>query len=176
MSTFRFGTPFIGTTPNYTVFEDDGTMVMYGDAVVWDDLRIPGLAVKLGASAPDLESFLGNLWLYSFDGGTTQEQVFFTCQLPHSYEEGTDISPHVHWAPSTGATGTVIWHLEYSWGNIYGAMSSPASVSVSQAASGTTWTHQMAVLPVLSGTGKTISSMLVCRLYRNPGQTVTLRF
>lgn len=155
---------------NYTAVEADGTLEFNGDATVWDDLRIPGLSVKLGASAPDLVAFLGagNLKAYAFDGGATSEEVHFTIQLPHSYKEGTDITPHVHWSPTTANAGNVQWFLEYSWANIDATFPAVTTINVIDAASGTAWDHQMGVMSAITGTSKTISSMLVCRLYRDP--------
>lgn len=156
---------------DYSVFEDDGTLRMEGDAKVWDDLRIPGLSVAKGASAPDLISWLGagGLMVNGFDGNATSEQVFFTCQLPHSYKQGSDIEPHVHWGPVNANAGNVKWFLEYSWANIDGTFPAITTISIVDAASGTAWDHQVAPFSTITGTGKMISSMLVCRLYRNPG-------
>lgn len=140
--------------------------------VRWDDLRIPGLSVRTGASAPDLVAFGASesLAVLSFDGVNTTEQVFFTVQLPHSYKEGTALSPHVHWTPTSTAAGNVIWNLEYSWQNINGTFPTATTTisTTAQAAGGTPWVQKIAEFSDIVGTGKLISSMLVCRLYRNP--------
>lgn len=136
---------------------------------VWEDLRIPGMSVGAGASAPDLITFIsGGLIVYGFDGGTTSEQVYFQVQMPHSWKSGTDIKPHIHWSPINTNAGNVKWFLEYSWQDIDGTYSAPTIISVTDAAGGTAWKHIVSNFPDISGTGKNISSILVCRLYRNP--------
>jgi hypothetical protein len=137
---------------------------------VWDDLRVPGLATALGATSPDLISFLaaGGLEVLGFDGNATLEQVFFTVQLPHTYKQGTDIYPHVHWSPVNTNAGNVVWQLEYTWVNIDGTFPASATITVTDAASTTAWSHQVAPFAAITGTGKEISSMLVCRLFRDP--------
>lgn len=139
--------------------------------VVWDDLRIPGLQVKVGATAPDLISFLGSgdLKIYGFNGAATTEIVYFAIQLPHSYQQGAEVIPHIHWSPTNTDSGNVKWQLEYSWANFendtYG---SPTTISIIDAASEVAWKHQVANFPAISGTGKRISSILICRLFRDP--------
>lgn len=154
---------------------DSGETLTFVDTV-WDDLRIPGEALGRAASAPELATFgpSGSLQAYTFDGddagGLTLEQVYFSIQLPHNYKQGTAIYPHVHWTPTTAGTGNVEWFLEYSWSNRTDAFTAPLTISGVGAASGAAWTHTMTnigTMPI-DGTGKTISSMLECRLYRDP--------
>ena len=140
---------------------------------VWDDVRVPGLAVKLGSSSPDLVAFLGagGLKVYAFDGGVTTEEVHFTIQFPHTYKCETDIEPHVHWAPTTNDAGNVVWQLEYTWINIGGTFGAAATIaSTPAAAGGTAWVHKYAEFAAIAGSGKgvNVSSMLVCRLFRDP--------
>ena len=161
----------IGDATNYTTIESDGTIEFNGDATVWDDLRIPGSQVQKGASAPDLVAFLGagNLLVNAFDGGALTEQVYFNVQLSHSYKEGSDITPHVHWSPTNANAGNVKWQLEYTWQNINGTFPAVTTITVVDATDTTAWKHHIAGFSAITGTGKTISSMLVCRLFRNPG-------
>jgi hypothetical protein len=137
---------------------------------VYDDVRVPGSATQNGVSAPDLISFhsSGNLQILAFDGGGTIEQVYFQIQMPHSYKEGSLIYPHVHWTPTTSGSGNVKWNLEYTWVNVNETFPTPVTVTAVQAASGTAWKHQVVGFGSIDGTSKKISSMLVCRLYRNP--------
>lgn len=141
------------------------------DQIVWDDLRIPGSSVRLGASAPDLVAFLGagGLLVSAFDGNATLEQIYFTIQLPHGYKLGSNITPHVHWTPTTAGAGNVKWNLEYSWSNTGSAFPGSTTISVTDAASGTAWEHTKAFFPAIVGSAITdVSSMLVCRLFRDP--------
>lgn len=161
---------FMGGTLNAIRIDKGGELTMLGEATVWDDLRIPGLSVALGASAPDLAAWLaaGNLRVLRFNGNATSEQVFFTVQMPHGYKEGSDIIPHVHWGPVNGDAGNVRWNLEYSWTNFDTVFPNGTIIAVVDAADGTAWKNQVADFPPISGSGKTLSSMLVCRLFRDP--------
>ena len=87
----------------------------FGDVAVyhaiWDDLRFPAQAIgRSGAAAdPDPDTTTG---LYLFDAAST-ESLLGVAQMPHSWREGSVISPHVHWQKTTSAGGNVLWRLEY---------------------------------------------------------------
>lgn len=157
-----------GSTDNTTV-ASDGTISFSGAATVWEDVRV-SLQSRGTSSAPIFSSFLGGLYAWSFEDGTT-DMLYFEVQMPHSWKEGTRIYPHVHWVgPASDASNTVVWNLEYLWVNINSIYSTPTTnVSSNATAPGTAYTHVMTNIPVngIDGTGKTISSILVCRLSRN---------
>lgn len=136
---------------------------------VWDDITVPTSAItRLGTTDPDWANLNGGLYALAFDGGGTRdEEVFFVVQVPHSYKEGTDLEMHIHWGPEDGTAGNVRWCMEYSWQNIEGgAFPASTTVCVNAAADGTADAHQYDDIADITGTSKTISSMLVCRLYR----------
>lgn len=138
----------------------------------WDDLRIAATAQKIGGSSPTWGQFpftgSHGLKTWVFPNSGTAD-VHFDFQLPHGWWQGTDIKPHIHWAPSSTNTGNIKWFLEYAWANYLGVFTStPATISVIQAASGTIDKHDIAAFDAIDGTGKELSSVLVCRLYRNP--------
>jgi hypothetical protein len=167
------GTTRIGTTANYSEFEADGTLEFVGDATVWDDLRVPISSIKrLGFTDPAWVQFkddgAGSTGVYAlaFDSGT-DEEVFFTAQIPHSYDEGTDIYPHVHWTPSDGNAGNVVWGLEYTWQNINGTFGNTTIITVTDSTDATDRKHLYAAFAAINGAGMTISSILVCRLFRD---------
>ena len=142
-------------------------------AVGWDDLRIDVTAgTKGNLNPPDLATFRDGLVLTAFADNAT-EQVYFDVQMPHSWNK-TAIRPHIHWSPgnSTG-TGSVVWGLEYSWanpvaepGNVFPAST---TLSVTQAADGVAYKHQIAQWSEIDATGKRESSVLVCRFFRDGG-------
>jgi hypothetical protein len=101
--------------------------------------------------------------------------MYFVVQLPHTWVEGTALMPHIHWVASeTGATGPTVprWGLQYCWLNIgetftayttiYGATAVPNEVLVK---------NRQYLTPLGTGgmdaTGKTLSSMLICRVFRD---------
>lgn len=158
---------------DYSEFEADGTLKFVGAATVWEDIRVPVSSIKrLGFSDPDWVQFAddgaGSTGVYAlaFDD-TIDEEVYFACQIPHSYKEGTDIVPHIHWAPSDGNAGNVTWKLEYTWANIDGTYGNTATAVVTDSTDATSHKHLRADLTTIAGAGKTMSSILMCRLYRD---------
>ena len=159
------------------VVETDGTMRVDNAATVWDDLRV---TLDNGSDAARLGSLTGldgpQIW---FCRNTGVDAMSFTVQLPHSYMEGTRIYPHLHWAPKTSTTGNVEWNLDYSWVN-YNSVTPevfPGITTSIVVATGpfTANTHLITSLTAgnagIVGTGKKISSILICRIWRNSADT-----
>lgn len=138
------------------------------DNLYYDDFRVPATAVN----PPGLISDPGwddtNVgWL--FDANST-EQLQVIVQLPHSWAEGSDIEPHVHWQPTTTNTGNVLWRMEYKWVNIDDVDPGTfTTVNQTQAGSGAVNTHQLMSFGTISGAGKTASSIISIKLSRVGG-------
>ena len=103
----------------------------------WDDLRFPAQGINpIGsASPPGVETSTG-LLLFS---GTGTEVIAGIAQMPHAWEEGTPIMPHVHWSKTTSVTGDVLWQLDYEVvqnGDV-AAMTYPNQLQVSTPVDGT---------------------------------------
>lgn len=151
-----------------------GTLRLVGDATTWDDFRVEASIVKPGATAPSYKAFgpSGNLQALMFEAGH-HDEAMFEMQMPHNWKLGTNIYPHVHWTPTTADAGNVVWELEYAWCNIGDAFGAPSNMaSDATAAGGIAWMHKLTYLKsggnnYIDGTGKTLSSMLVCRIHRN---------
>jgi len=147
-----------------------------GDTV-WDDLRVPALSVRVPATGgPDFEQFHSNatgtstgVFLYWFDPGSV-EQIYFVAQMPHSWK-GTPIHPHVHWSPAADTTGTVSWGLEYTWAGINedfpGTQIIYGNSVIGDDQSPNQYHHYLTSLPVVTGSVSGVSSMIVCRLFRD---------
>ena len=169
-SSAKFGNVDAG---NYVDIDSDGNIELLGNATVWDDLRVPvNDLTAAGNNDPTQFNWLGNLIEMAFSA-TIMNELFFEVQIPHSYKEGSTIYPHVHFRPTkTEAGGTrVRWGLEYVWQNV--GEVAPASTT-------TIYTtnimpnedlvdkkHYKSVFSGISGTGKTISSVLSCRIFRD---------
>ena len=162
---------WLGDYPNnYFETEKDGTAVFHGNATVWDDLRVPVTSAKPGNVLPEFGAFLaaGGLKTWLFDGGGRAEEIHFTVQLPHGYKVGTDLTPHVHWTPTDTGVGNVRWSLEYTWIDIDGTFGASTTIHTVDAASTTAWEHLRIDFATIDGSAITgISSMLVCRLFRD---------
>jgi hypothetical protein len=98
-------------------------------------------------------------------------EVFFTLQMPHSWKEGSDIYPHVHWVPESdlGVGEAVEWGLEYTWASIGSTFGDTTIISsdVPEIPNPTTGTHELTRLGTIDGSGETLSSMIVCRVFRD---------
>jgi hypothetical protein len=163
---------------NNTTIENDGTIMFNGAATVWDDLRV-SFASRSTGSAPTMTAFAGGTTLYEWAYTANASDKFLYCevQLPHSWKEGTRIYPHIHWTSSSTNSGNVVWNMDFSWQNVLGTPGTYGSTTlatITAAASGVSWRHQINNLQVsgtdgIDGTGKTISSILVCRIWRDGG-------
>lgn len=155
---------------NYTSVESDGTIKFNGNATIWQDINVAGVELGAGAASPDLIAVNGTvLQVRAFDGGATTEELFGVIELPHSYREGSDITAHVHWMPTTTGAGNVKWNIDYQWVNAGDTYANTVTtVSATAAASTTAWDGTNTDIATITGTGKTISSHFMFRLYRNP--------
>jgi len=163
----------VSSTPIVRV-DEDGTnytdlnqgVWMYGDHTVWEDLRVPLTQTKVGANA--LPHFDETNVGYLFPQDDTAEILYTIVQMPHSWAEGTDISPHIHWEQS--ASDNVTWKIDYKWIDV--GETTPAGFTtltldtlVKTYSSGDL--HQISNGSDISGSGHTISSILLIKLYRD---------
>lgn len=168
--------------------EADGTFRLNGDATVWDDLMVyPDATTKSGSYSPTWTRFAQNgssqgvfLWMFS---NTTEQELYFTIQIPHGYKLGSSIYPHVHWTTISGTpSGTnVVWGLEYTMIKIGGTFNSTTTLMTSNTIItpiGTptgTKQHLITAFGAISGgtapNDIDVSTVLVCRLYRMVGDT-----
>lgn len=133
----------------------------------WDDIVIPPGALGGGASSPDLITLVSNISAYAFDGGGTLEQLYGSFEIPHDYKEGTDLRPHIHWTPTTAGAGNVVWNLEYSLAARSGTFGASTTVTATDAAAGAL-IHNAEEFTSISGSGITIGTVIMFRLYRDP--------
>jgi len=144
----------------------------------WEDLRIvPGAFIFAGATDPVL-----NNWQPGGAGATFKvyvfanaDEVFFTCQVPHSWREGTELRPHIHWTPRNRGVAeagkTVAWKLDYSIASPDGVFLASSTVDLTDACSGVDDMHEFSVSGSIPGTGLIVSAILMGRLYRDAGDT-----
>ncbi len=165
-----------GGTTNYTEIKDNGTVRLHGEAETWEDIRIvPGAFEFAGNADPSLQS-----WQPGGEGITFKiykfkiaDEVFFSVQLPHNYKEGSVLEAHVHWTPADRGNeengNDVSWRIGYTWANKEDAFSSALTATLTpDTCAGIDDQHEKTLSTALLGaTGKTISSMLVCKLWRS---------
>ena len=146
------------------------------EETVWDDLLInSGLFKFAGSNDPTWRD-----WQPAGSGTTFKvlkfeknDEIFFSCQMPHTYKNGSDIRVHVHWTPCDRGVAesgnSVGWKIDLSWASINtGSFPASTTYDMQSVCTGTNDYHEVGALlsPYIDGTGQTISSMLICRLYR----------
>ena len=143
-------------------------------APVWDDLRFPAQGINPSgqAAAPSVDrtAFPGTL-LFS---NTVANLIAGVAQMPHAWNRGTEIHPHLHWSKTTNAAGGVVWEWCYSIadvGGTFGAYSAwlPAESKVPD--SNTASKQALDVFPWLDMTGYKESTMICWQVRRNPDAT-----
>lgn len=84
----------------------------------WEDQQLNFVATGTGGTPATKTVYRGELELFTFTAGGI-DQIGGALELTHSYQEGTPLVLHVHWATnSTDATGgNILWAYEYSLAN-----------------------------------------------------------
>lgn len=149
-------------------YVDESIAAIPAEGTYWDDLRAPVNMAKLrGTADPTWTDAVGGQTLM-FPPAQMKE-IYFILQLPHSYIEGTDIVPHVHWVYGANTVGeSCRWGLEYWWNEDGVFLGGPTTIYVN-----TPLSNNDAVMPfttsfaAIDGTGHTISSIINCRIFRD---------
>jgi len=144
------------------------------DGERWDDLRSPATAINPPGvvSDPDFETTSG---LPLFDSSRT-EILFILQQLPHSWKEGSAISPHIHWQKTTSDSGNVLWRMRYKHAPVNDVMdadwSDPVDVLTTVAGTEDTDTagkHLITSFGTIDMAGRKISHIILYELSRIGG-------
>lgn len=143
------------------------------DTVVYDDLWPTSTDPGSGAAAPAYTAYNGNLKGWEFVGtGVLVKELQAKWQFSHKYKEGTDCVPHIHLAvPNDGTGGDIKMYFEYTWTNIDGTIGGTATISGTLTiAASAGLLHKKLIFnsAAISGSGKTISSIISARIYRDP--------
>lgn len=167
------GALYFGGTTNGIKVNKGGELTLLGTATVFDDVYPSSVTIGSGGSAPSFTAYNGNLRAYEFLGsGATTKELNMGFQIPHSYKEGSDIIPHIHiYIPDDGTGGVIKYYCEYTWTNIdqTGTVATTTiSGTITRAANAGINNNAILSFGTVTGTGKTISSVFMCRIYRNP--------
>lgn len=154
----------------------NGWVWLDAPAQAFEDLRV---TLDRGNDA----TAIGYVWgtngpqVWYFRANNTVEAMSFIVQLPHSWREGTTIYPHIHWFPKNSSDGTkkIQWNFEWSWANPNEPFPTYTTYNIVADVPATAYTHVITPLTPnntgLDGTGKSISSILICRIWRNSALT-----
>lgn len=105
------------------------------------------------------------VFCYAFDSGV-REEVFFTAQMSHAYKYGTQMRPHLHWAPSDDSSGSVVWGLEYTIAPFGSAFGTTVINTCTAEAGGVAYEHTYASLGQMDPQNS-LSFMIVGRIFRD---------
>ncbi len=108
------------------------------------------------------------VFTYYFDKDASQE-LFFSAELPHSWQEQTESKWQVHYIRPTHDTGTVVWGLEYSWTNTDEQFSNTKTIYVYDTAVSKNDINTVSSFNLPDVDGKKINSEMVCRIFRDSG-------
>ncbi len=145
--------------------------------VVWDDYVTPlGPNNWNGVSNnPTLTKLFddgsGSQGVYGFVF-TNGDEAIITIQMPHKWKEGTTIYPHIHFMCTSDVDPTDKFGIEfeYTWADINEDFTANSTLSTIDVETGvdTDNMHRIANVTVagISGSGHTISSVLLCRIKR----------
>lgn len=158
----------IGDGTNYTEFEADGTIAFSGTATVFDDLRVNLANVKAPASDSPNWTLYKSCELPAYSA-TATNTLYFNAQLPHTYKQGSDLVFHMHVIYPNANAGNSVWRLTYSWANVDGTFPSETTETLTFASPVAGDTNKIHAFTTISGTGKTMSSVLICSLTRLGG-------
>jgi hypothetical protein len=177
------GKIIIGSAADHTYFIKDGSLRMEGAATTFTDLNVPVNATTRGGTKdPDLNRLLrdaGNtsqgVFAFDFDK-STEEELYFMVQMPHSWKVGSTIYPHVHWTANNNVGSDVVrWGMEYSWSNVGSSFGNTTIIygetPIAAASPVTSLMHTITPLGGITASGKTLSSALVCRIFRDADHT-----
>jgi len=138
--------------------------ITYGDTY-WDDMKFPFSRTKRGSS--DLPHFdCTNIGLL-FPQNDATEIVYMIGQMTHAWKEGTSIYPHIHYIQTSASIP--VFKLSYRWYNNGDTVPSYTTITSTTLAFAYTSGSILQILkfPVIVGTGKTLSSILDMKVYRD---------
>ena len=133
--------------------------------VRWDDMRAPASLINPAGSIapPSISTGDGSL---VFSKG---KAISIWFQLPHSWREGSNIVPHIHWTKTTTEAGYPNFKIKYKWGNVgdvIPAFSSLISGTLEVSDSNTIDKQALISFGEIPSIGKKISSMICIYLER----------
>lgn len=136
-------------------------------ASYWDDLTFPAVPSLRGVN--DKPDFSYTQMGLLFPQNDTSEYIIVNVPLPHRWKEGSTIFPHVHIQQIHA--GPPVFKMDYRWTNI-GDDPGVSWTTYTMSTLAKTYTsgtiHQLVTNATgISGAGKTISSQLQLKLYRD---------
>lgn len=173
LTTGQFCTDSLGPFPR------NGDVIQYNSTSTnWEN--VPGLYgyqtgdLNLGRTAgnrPTRQIIRNNLQAWSHTNSFMTELLFNT-QIPHDYEEESDVYVYVHMINSNAGAAlpnaNVQWGFEYSWVNLNAVQAVSTTISSPIiSVVGAQYTNLFFEFPAISGVTKDITSSLNGRIFRD---------
>lgn len=137
-----------------------------------DLIPLPVTANKGVAAPPDVTGYNGGTLAAMEFPNNAVKAYYSGWQLPHGWDLGSAVYPHLHLFVPAGTTGDIKFVMYYSWVNINEEEGAEANVyGIRTIASGAV-NNGNAMLDIdsatIDATGKTMSSILMARFVRDP--------
>lgn len=156
---------FIGDLTNNLEITPSSVFKLNGTATVWDDLLQSATSGKQGSNYKPEFDYTDLAALFPQNNAT--EMLYYNIQFPHYWKEGSVIYPHVHFLQNQNVNPT--FKIDYRWLQLGEAIPSwNTYIMATTVATYTSGTISQIVYgnAGISGAGKTISSILQVKLYR----------
>lgn len=82
----------------------------------WDDLYSE-IHEGTGAAALTYEGYRDTGFNIRFFRHNQNDNIFMTYQMPHMWNTGTSVYPHMHYVPMSSGSGNAIFEFSYCWTN-----------------------------------------------------------
>ena len=96
-----------GGLTDYTEFEADGSMLMVGDATVFDDLSLSTIAIQVQGTG--LSNNTTEVQTEFTQAANLSDYLYGSTQITHAWLIGSDLYPHLHWMQTTAVCQTGCW-------------------------------------------------------------------
>lgn len=99
----------------------------------WDDLRFPAQGINPAGAvdAPTVDTTLTDYPGTLLFSGAADNVIAGVAQLPHAWQAGTAVRPHLHWSKPVGSASAADWVFYYrilgSPGDAHGALVGPVA-------------------------------------------------
>lgn len=160
----------------------EGVLVSYinnsvGEAQ-WNDF-IPQVTILAGGvNAPARTAIPGFTSLdgYGFIGtGVQVNELNTTFEIMHDYQQGTDLSIHIHWCGENNTAGNVRWYVDYVVMPVGSEAPALTTIDVIVANPGLGLNNRaiqtITGVGTITGTGLTIGRIIAMTIRRNPADT-----
>lgn len=158
-----------GVGSDYSTFEDDGTLVAYGAATVWQDIDFPIIVRTTGVGIPTLTTMEGNItapqWAVNdFNVCEGQEMI-------HAWKEGSTATFHIHMVTAAldASDRYTKWEVEWCWADFGTALSAAATITSAELlipANTAAKTHLIFNIGTITLTGGHVGAHVWARLKR----------